>query len=74
MRFRGLKTVAVVPVAALLDGEYGVKGLFLGVPAILGKNGIEDIVKIKLTAEEKKNLKISIDAVKKTAAEVDKSK
>jgi malate dehydrogenase len=64
----------IVPVAALLNGEYGVKGLFLGVPAILGKNGIEEIVKIKLTPEEKKNLKISIDAVKKTAAAVDKSK
>ncbi len=64
----------IIPVAALLKGEYGVKNLFLGVPAILGKNGIEDIIKIKLTAEEKKNLKISINAVKKTAAAVDKAK
>jgi len=64
----------IIPVAAHLKGEYGVKNLFLGVPAILGKNGIEEIVKIKLTAEEKKNLKVSINAVKKTCAEVDKSK
>ena len=60
--------------AAHLTGQYGVKGLFLGVPAILGKNGVEEIVKIKLTAEEKKALKISINAVKKTCAEVDKSR
>jgi malate dehydrogenase len=63
----------IVPVAALLKGEYGVKNLFLGVPAILGKNGIEEIIKVKLTPEEKKNLKISINAVKKTAGEVDKA-
>nr|MEE4269291.1 malate dehydrogenase [Candidatus Krumholzibacteria bacterium] len=64
----------ITPVAAYLQGEYGVKGLFVGVPVILGKNGIEDIIKIKLTAEEKKALKVSIDAVKKTCAEVDKTK
>jgi malate dehydrogenase len=64
----------IVPVCALLKGEYGVKGLFLGVPAILGKKGIEEIVNIKLTAQEKKNLRVSINAVKKTCAEVDKAK
>jgi len=62
----------IVPVCAYLNGEYGVKGLFVGVPAILGKNGIEEIVKIKLTADEKKALKHSVNAVKKTCAEVDK--
>jgi malate dehydrogenase len=62
----------IVPVCAYLDGEYGVKGLFVGVPAILGKNGVEEIVKIKLTAEEKKAFKNSVNAVKKTVAEVDK--
>ncbi len=64
----------IVPVAAYLQGEYGVKKLFLGVPVILGKNGIEEIIKVKLTAEEKKNLKVSINAVKKTCAAVDKTK
>ena len=62
----------IVPVAAYLKGEYGVKGLFLGVPVILGKNGIEEIVKIKLTPDEKKALRVSINAVKKTCAAVDK--
>ena len=64
----------IVPVAAYLQGEYGVKKLFLGVPVILGKNGIEEIIKVKLTPDEKKNLKVSINAVKKTCAAVDKTK
>jgi malate dehydrogenase len=64
----------IIPVAALLQGEYGVKDLFVGVPVILGKNGIEKVIKIKLTADEKKALKNSVNAVKKTAAEVDKTK
>lgn len=64
----------IVPVAAYLQGEYGVKKLFLGVPVILGKNGIEEIVKIKLTPDEKKALKVSINAVKNTCAAVDKCK
>ena len=64
----------ILPAAAHLNGEYGVKGLFLGVPVILGKNGIEEIIKIKLTADEKKALKHSIAAVTKTCKEVDKAK
>jgi malate dehydrogenase len=62
----------ITPVCALLEGEYGVKGLFVGVPAILGKGGVEQIIKVKLTPEEKKAFKHSVDAVKKTCAEVDK--
>ena len=64
----------ITPVAAYLDGPYGVKGLFVGVPVILGRNGIEEVIKIKLTPEEKKALAHSVDAVKKTVAEVDKAK
>jgi malate dehydrogenase len=62
----------IIPVCAYLDGEYSVKGLFVGVPAILGKNGVEQIVKIKLTAEERAAFKNSVAAVKKTVAEVEK--
>ncbi|HEY49665.1 MAG TPA: malate dehydrogenase [Dehalococcoidia bacterium] len=54
----------ILPCAAYLDGEYGVKGVFVGVPVKLGKDGIEEIVKIKLTPEEKKALKKSADAVR----------
>ena len=42
----------ILPCAAYLDGEYGVKGLFFGVPVKLGAKGIEEIIQIKLTAEE----------------------
>jgi len=62
----------IVPVCALLKGEYGVKGYFVGVPAILGKNGVEQIVEIPLTTAEKNAFRKSVDAVKKTCAEVDK--
>ena len=62
----------IVPVAAHLKGEYGVKGMFLGVPVILGKNGIEEIIKIKMTPDEKKALRVSINAVKGTVKAVDK--
>jgi len=64
----------IIPVAAYLQGEYGVKGLFVGVPVVLGKDGVEQIIKIKLTPDEKKAFKNSVNAVKKTCAEVDKAK
>jgi malate dehydrogenase len=53
----------ILPCAAYLEGEYGIKGLVVGVPAKLGKNGIEKIIEIKLTPEEKAALKKSADAV-----------
>jgi malate dehydrogenase len=49
--------------AAYLDGEYGIKGLFIGVPVKLGKGGIEEIIQIKLTAEEDVALKKSAASV-----------
>ncbi len=42
----------ILPCAAYLEGEYGIKGLFVGVPVKLGARGIEEIIEIKLTAEE----------------------
>jgi malate dehydrogenase len=53
----------ILPCAAYLEGEYGVKGLFVGVPVKLGAKGIEQIVEIKLTSEEQAALKKSADAV-----------
>ena len=44
----------IIPSAAYLNGEFGKKGLFVGVPALLGKNGVEKIVEFKLTADEQK--------------------
>lgn len=54
----------VFPVCALLNGEYGMKDIYLGVPVILGKNGIERIIELQLNADEKKLLAESADAVK----------
>jgi len=54
----------VLPCAAYLDGEYDIRGLFVGVPVKLGANGIEKIYELKLTAEETALLKKSADAVK----------
>ena len=53
----------ILPCAAYLQGEYGIKGLFVGVPCKLGARGLEQIVEIKLTGEEQAALKKSADAV-----------
>ncbi len=54
----------VLPCAAQLNGEYGVKGLYIGVPVIIGKNGVEKIIEIKLNADEQKMFENSVNAVK----------
>jgi len=54
----------ILPCAAYLQGEYGYDGLFVGVPVKLGRNGLEEIVQIKLEADEEAALKHSADAVK----------
>ncbi len=54
----------VLPCAAHLTGEYGVDGLYVGVPATIGANGIEGVVEIELSDDEKSNLQVSVDAVK----------
>ena len=53
-----------LPCAAYIDGEYGIKDLYAGVPAIIGKKGIEKVIEISLSDEEKINFNRSIDAVK----------
>src|SRR5215510_9959662 len=54
----------ILPCAAYLEGEYGIQGLYVGVPAKLGSKGIEQIIQIKLTSEEEVSLKKSAAAVK----------
>ena len=54
----------VLPCAAYLDGEYGIKGLFVGVPVKLGSRGIEQIIEIKLTPEERTALEKSASSVR----------
>jgi malate dehydrogenase len=54
----------VLPCAALCQGEYGINDLFVGVPCLLGRDGIEEIVEIELESEERDQLGKSADAVK----------
>ena len=54
----------ILPCAAYLEGEYGIQGLYVGVPVKLGENGIEQIIEVKLTADEQKALQKSAGAVK----------
>ena len=54
----------VLPAAAYLNGEFGVKGLYVGVPVVIGERGVERIVEISLSAAEKKMFQKSVDSVR----------
>ncbi len=58
----------VLPCAAFLEGEFGISGVFLGVPVVLGKGGVERIVEFPLTDEERAALEKSVEAVKRQVA------
>lgn len=62
----------LLPVAAYLEGEYGEKGIFVGVPAILGAAGVERVVEVDLTSDESLAFKRSAQAVKDLVKEVDR--
>lgn len=64
----------VYPVCAMLNGEYGMKNIYLGVPVILGKNGIEKIIEVTLDGEEKKLMEESAKAVKSVMTVLDDMK
>ena len=57
----------IMPCSAVLDGEYGYKGFSMGVPAILGKDGIQQILELKFTEEEKEALERAASSLKTTA-------
>ena len=59
----------VIPSAALCEGEFDINGYFIGVPTVIGSNGIEKILEFDLTEEEKNALDNTLDAVKKTVSE-----
>jgi malate dehydrogenase len=61
----------LIPAAAFLEGEYGFEGIFLGVPVVLGGGGVERIVELPLTKEEKEALARSAAAVQKGVRELD---
>lgn len=54
----------VIPVATALEGEYGFSDITMGVPAVIGKNGVEKIIELELNDEEKNSLQKSADSVK----------
>ncbi len=54
----------IMPCAAYLNGEYGEKDIYVGVPVVIGKNGVEKIVEIEFTQEEKDNFTSSVNSVK----------
>ena len=60
----------ILPVATNLQGEYGLHDLYIGVPAIIGKNGVEKIIELQLNSEEKTMFDNSVEAVKKLIAEI----
>ncbi|MBN8586531.1 MAG: malate dehydrogenase [Ignavibacteria bacterium] len=64
----------VFPVCALLNGEYGLKNIYLGVPVILGKGGIEKIIELKLNDDEMKLVNESAKAVKEVMDVLDNMK
>jgi malate dehydrogenase len=64
----------VLPVCAMLNGEYGLKNVYLGVPCKIGKNGIEEIIKIALNKEEQALLNTSAQAVKELMKSLDDMK
>lgn len=61
---------SILPVSSMLHGEYGIEGVSLSMPAVVGKNGIEKLVPIKLSEEEQGQLKASADTLKAVLKEV----
>jgi malate dehydrogenase len=60
----------VMPVCAWVNGEYGINGVYLGVEAQIGKNGINKVVETKLTSDELDSLKVAAEAVRTKQADV----
>ncbi|MFW5951401.1 MAG: malate dehydrogenase [Gemmatimonadota bacterium] len=60
----------ILPCAAWLEGEYGLDGLFLGVPCKLGRSGLEEIIEVELTDDERTALHTSADAVRETMSKL----
>ncbi len=64
----------IFPVCAYLNGEYGIKGLYMGVPVKLGKDGVEEIIELNLNAREKKMVHDSADSVRDVIKVLDSMK
>jgi malate dehydrogenase len=60
----------IIPVATALDGEYGYSDVTIGVPAVIGRNGVEKIIELELNDEEKEWIKKSVDSVKNAISNI----
>ena len=67
-----LDTKEILPCAAYLEGEYGVQGLYFGVPVVIGGNGVEKVIQLDLNAQEKKDFEESLAHVKDLLQAMDK--
>ena len=56
----------ILPCSSLLNGEYGFKNVFVGVPVIIGKNGVEEVIELNLTKESKEEFSKSVRAVEES--------
>jgi malate dehydrogenase len=61
----------VIPVTAYLDGEYGYSDVTIGVPAVVGKNGVEKIIELDLNEEEKDVFKKAVESVKNAISSIE---
>lgn len=64
----------IYPVCAYLNGEYGLKDIYMGVPVILGKEGVEEVIELKLNTREKEMVKESSKSIKEVIGVLDKMK
>ena len=62
----------ILPCAALLEGEYGVKGFYVGVPVLIGGGGVERVIELELTDAEKKEFAVSVSHVEELVSAMDK--
>ena len=59
----------VIPCASLCEGEFGVNGYFIGVPTVIGSDGVEKVLEFSITDDESSELQSTLKSVKKTVAE-----
>jgi malate dehydrogenase len=62
----------ILPCAALLEGEYGVKGFYVGVPVLIGAGGVERVIELELTDKEKKEFAVSVSHVEELVQAMDR--
>ena len=60
----------ILPCSCYLEGEYGIKDLFVGVPAMLGKNGVTKVIELELEPQDRESLHNSAEIYKKSIAEL----